>query len=65
MPSRPRIGERVWVHGKQQPNGIIINIVWGTDDPIVVKFYDTNEIDSYSWDEFHDHNDRLQQWILS
>ena len=61
--SRARCGDKVWVEGKKQPNGVIAHIDWH-DKEVYVECYDTHEQVVIDFDNFTSFNDRLNQWVI-
>lgn len=49
----PRKGDKIWVEGEQQPNGIIILVDWFDSSvmEVTVKFHDTGVLKVIPWDD--------------
>lgn len=43
-------GQKFWAKGRKQPNGKVVDIDWPSEE-IQVRYYDTNEIESFTFDE--------------
>lgn len=55
IPRDLRIGLKVWYKPRhaegKQPNGYISRILWGDDREVVVKFHDSTDTETFTWDD--------------
>jgi hypothetical protein len=60
----PKRFEAVWVEGRRQPNGYILRIDY-KEQEVIVRFHDTKETDSFTFDELEGNwHNGFQQWLI-